>query len=299
MSTFSTDQLNGLASDWDSGMDYPSATLSGIVPDQAHLDEGGYHVSIEDQVNPNNYSVVRADDKAPPGNWSRNRAAAIDMSMNTADMIKCWNRVFVVWQNRATDPRAKYFNAFNGWNGVGSAERLDFVTGSRTTASADHKWHNHDETRRRYVNDPEMRRAKASVYRGETVQQYLGTTNANPLGGKKMMLGKIGSNPAIYQSWDGRTRQQVMADQGDALPALASAGYNVVNFNSESDCAAFMGPVGERVQFNATVSNEQIDLVAERAANAVIARADNPLTPADLAGVKQSVKDALSEGVNG
>jgi hypothetical protein len=176
MTTLSTPTLNELAWEWDNNCGYASAVLSGIVGDPAHAASGGYHISIEDQVNPNNYSVVRPKDKAPPGTWPRNRAAAIDMSMNTSDMVKCWNRVFAVWQNRANDPRAKYFNAFNGWNGTGKAERLDFITGSRSITTDDHKWHCHDETCRCYVNDLEMKKAKLSVFRGESVDQYRGTS---------------------------------------------------------------------------------------------------------------------------
>lgn len=153
--------------------DYPTAVFSGIKGDKRHAKSGGYHISIEDQPK-DNYSVTLPKDKAPPGKWSRNTASAGDRSMSTADMIKAWGRWLTVWNNRAIDPRAKYVRAYNGWNGRGSAERLDFAKGTRTLASSDHKWHDHREGYRCYSNDPELVRALISIERGETIQQYMG-----------------------------------------------------------------------------------------------------------------------------
>src|SRR4051812_12278488 len=131
---------------------YKSAVFSGIVGDKAHQSRGGYHISIEDQPS-NNYSVTRPDDQAPPGTWPRNMAAALDISMNVADMKLWTTRWEKVWADK-TDPRRKYFNAFNGYKGTGDAKRYDFVTNKITTASPDHKWHGHKEWKRRYINDP-------------------------------------------------------------------------------------------------------------------------------------------------
>lgn len=150
---------------------YNSAVFSGIAGDLAHRLRGGYHISLEDQPG-DNYSAVRVDDKAPPGNWPRDLAAAIDMSMNSTDMVTASRRVQAVWANPA-DTRRKYFNAINGWLGSGDAIRWDFVTGKKSYASPDHKWHTHTEFRRRYVNDPMARKALVSMYRGETHDQWL------------------------------------------------------------------------------------------------------------------------------
>lgn len=160
---------NGVVSAWEA--EYPSATFSGIVGDVAHQKTGGYHISIEDQSS-TNYSVVRPDDKAPPGTWSRKHATALDMSMSKADMIKSTRRWMVVWSDR-TDPRRKYFNAFNGWTGSGNAQRWDFVTNTVQTSTNDHQWHQHTEKRRRYWNDPVADRAMISIARGETKEQWL------------------------------------------------------------------------------------------------------------------------------
>jgi hypothetical protein len=150
---------------------YESAVFSGIVGDADHAARGGYHISIEDQ-SPNNYSVIRPDDKAPPGDWPRNLSSGLDMSMSRADMITCTRRWMAVWSDR-TDPRRRYFNAFNGFTGSGGAKRWDFVANTVTAATSDHEWHWHGEVRRRYVNDPQAYRAMDSINRGETKEEYM------------------------------------------------------------------------------------------------------------------------------
>jgi hypothetical protein len=161
MATLSTSALNWLADEWEKL--YGSATLSGIVGDLAHKKRGGYHISRQDQPS-GNYSVTRADDKVGPSD----RASAIDMTMNTSDIKKCHIRLRNAWKNRANDPRMKYINAWNGWDGQGDAGRYDVVTGNVGTATPDHKWHIHLEIRRRYVNDMNAMRAILSILAGET-----------------------------------------------------------------------------------------------------------------------------------
>jgi len=167
MATLSTTMLNGLARQWEDA--YPSAVLSGIVGDLAHKARGGYHISRQDQPS-TNYSVIRADDKSGPSD----RASAIDMTMSTTDIIKCHTRLREIWKNRANDPRMKYINAWNGWDGKGDAGRYDVVKGTIGTATADHKWHIHLEIRRRYVNDMNAQKAILSMIKGETLAQYQG-----------------------------------------------------------------------------------------------------------------------------
>ncbi len=172
MATLSTSSLNWLANEWEKV--YKTAVLSGIVGDLAHKKRGGYHISRQDQPS-GNYSVVRADDK--PGNGPSDRASAIDMTMSTSDMIKCHTRLREIWKNRANDPRMKYINAWNGWDGSGDAGRYDVVKGTVGTATADHKWHIHLEIRRKYVNDMNAMRAILSMLKGETLQQYQGVSS--------------------------------------------------------------------------------------------------------------------------
>lgn len=171
MATGTTPVLTEGADFWEDC--YDSAVCSGIVGDLAHRQRGGYHISIEDQPN-TNFSVIRVDDKAPPGDWPRDKAAAIDMNLALPDMKVCHARFKAVWLNRHNDPRAKFFNVWNGWDGNGSAGRYNFVTGTIQEATSDHKWHIHLEIRRRYVNSREMLRALKSIVSGETLAQYLG-----------------------------------------------------------------------------------------------------------------------------
>jgi hypothetical protein len=170
MATNAPEQLVYLANAWEKL--YASAAISGIIGDKAHAARGGYHISIQDQP-ATNYSVTRADDKAPPGDWPRNMASAIDMTLSTADIKKCHIRLREAWKNRANDPRMKYINAWNGWDGEGDAGRYDVITGNVSTATADHKWHIHLEIRRRYVNSRAAMDAILSILKGETLQQFL------------------------------------------------------------------------------------------------------------------------------
>lgn len=220
MATTTTAEIRWFANEWDFNMDYPSAVLSGIVGDRAHLAGGGYHLSIQDN-RAGNYSVVRPDDAAPPGGWRRDVATGIDMSMSTADMIKCWYRVERVWLDRGWDTRARYFNAVNGWNGVGKAERLDFVSGARSITDDTHKWHTHDETRRRYSTDMVAMRAKASVYRGETHAQYLASIGQGSTG-VASATGGADSGMIIYFKTSSR--------QGTPVWALAGTGTGPSNW---------------------------------------------------------------------
>jgi hypothetical protein len=154
---------------------YASAVLSGIVGDIAHQASGGYHISIEDNRS-TNYSVIRPDDKAPPGSWPRDLAAAIDMSMNPTDMATCSWRLWNIWNDK-TDPRRIYLNGFNGWfNDGGPAKRYDYVTQGISESTPDHKWHVHAEERRRWVTWQVAADAILSGLRGETKEQYLSST---------------------------------------------------------------------------------------------------------------------------
>lgn len=167
MSTGAPALIREFADDWEEL--YPSAVLSGIIGDARH--DNGYHISIED--NPSgDYSTTRPDDKAPPGSWPRDKASAVDMSMNDKDMKLCTQRLLAAWTNRS-DPRRKYLNAFNGWLGTGDAQRWDIYANKKSFATSDHKWHVHLEFRRKYVNDPAAMKAVLSILKGESAGAYL------------------------------------------------------------------------------------------------------------------------------
>jgi hypothetical protein len=160
---------------------YTSAVLSGIVPDAAHLDNGGYHVSIDDLRrfgNAGDYSNTRPLDKAPPVTPAgRKNSCALDVSLGRADMVKVYANVERVWKARATDTRAKYINAINVWSGKKGVRpvRFNFQKGTKENASKDHEWHGHGDWPRVYVDDgynatsaARAARAMASTWIGQT-----------------------------------------------------------------------------------------------------------------------------------
>lgn len=165
MATLVSAQLRAIADAVVNKSGYSSAVLSGIVPDARHLDRGGYHCSVEDlrkYHNQDDYSNTRPDDR----NFNVKYGAAVDVTLSTADMVKHYKRVHAVWKDK-TDPRRKYLNCVNTWDGSGDAVRLDFVSGVAKYASPDHRWHFHAEVRRRYLLDPKAARAVISVFAGE------------------------------------------------------------------------------------------------------------------------------------
>lgn len=175
MATVATPQVRGLAAAWDKL--FKSAKLSGIVPDRSHLARGGYHCSREDQPSTKNYSVVRPDDKGGPSN----AAAAIDMTMNAADMKSCTLRLAAAYDN-TKDPRRKYINAFNGCTNGKTATRYDVYARKKSSASKDHVWHVHLSIRRKYVQSPTAMKAILSLLKGESLSSYLKSVGGGTAG---------------------------------------------------------------------------------------------------------------------
>lgn len=158
---------------------YASAILSGIVPDGRHLANGGYHCSVEDLRqfhNQDDYSNSRTDDR----NFNIQYGAALDVTMSAADMKRHYKRVHAVWKDMS-DPRRKYLNCVNTWDGTGDAVRLDFVANVAKYASPDHKWHVHAEVRRRYLLDPKAARAVLSVFAGESKAAWIAREDPPPV----------------------------------------------------------------------------------------------------------------------
>jgi hypothetical protein len=186
--------------------DYPSSTPAGINGDQSHFGANTYHIGISELPNKGGYTNRTWEDKMPAAGSSWH-SSATDESMSTADMVKNWNRHLAVF-NDHSDPRRAYLAEYIGWNGIGSAERLDFQANTRTVASSDHKWHRHRAKRRRFYNSMEAAVACISIDKGQTKEQYLasiGQGPAAPTGGNgedEMLL--------IYGSVDGTGRWAVV-----------------------------------------------------------------------------------------
>lgn len=174
MSTVATAPMKVLARGWEKDCGYRSARCSGIVGDLEHRRRGGPHISRQDQPR-DNWSVIRPQDR--PGNGPDDASAGIDMTMNTADMILCTQRLRAVWANKS-DPRRKYLNAFNGYLGGANAQRFDIIALIISWATPDHKWHCHLELRRLYTLSMVAVKAILSALKGETVEQYLRSIGA-------------------------------------------------------------------------------------------------------------------------
>lgn len=167
MATVAYEPMKEFAKGWEKI--FPSAVCSGIVGDQRHARRGGYHIARNAQP-PTNYSVVRPQDRKGCG--PENGASAVDMTMNRRDMILSTKRLAAAYAN-TKDPRRRYLNAFNGWDGSGDATRYDVYARKTKSATPDHKWHVHCEQRRLYIMSKIANRAIWSILRGESVQQWL------------------------------------------------------------------------------------------------------------------------------
>lgn len=297
MATLSTTSLNWLANEWEKV--YNTAVLSGIVGDLAHKARGGYHISRQDQPS-TNYSVIRADDK--PGNGPNDRASAIDMTMSTADIKTCHIRLRTSWKNRANDPRWKYINAWNGWDGVGDAGRYDVVTGNMSTATADHKWHIHLEIRRKYVNDMNAMRAILSLLKGEPATA--GTpAPVNSGDDDDMAL----TDDDVKKIWD-----VDYLDSGDAAnptwqaKTLISYRLNTINTRTAGIAASLTALSAAVAALQAQVGGIDVDEAAianaiagnaayiDALATAIAAKVPDDVTPEELT---TALKQALREGV--
>ncbi len=171
MTAAPSDAIRWEVQQFDALPDYPSSTPAGINGDQSHFGANTYHIGIAEIPLPGGYTNRTWEDQMPNAG-SAWHSSATDESMSTADMIRNWNRHLAVF-NDFTDPRRHYLAEYIGWNGVGSAERLDFQSNTRTSSSPDHKWHRHRARRRRYYNSMDASRALLSVDKGETKEQYL------------------------------------------------------------------------------------------------------------------------------
>lgn len=167
-----------------------SAVMAGIVPDKRHLDAGGYHVCIVHLrafKNFGDYSSSGSLDRPPKvSKAGEGYSCAYDIGMSKPDMIKTHASVKKVHGDK-TDPRRKYVNAINAWDGSGDAQRFNFQTGKVTFANASHKTHVHGDAPRCYI-DPDhpehakAARAHASILTGESRAAWAAREEPRPTG---------------------------------------------------------------------------------------------------------------------
>lgn len=158
--------------------EYKSAVFAGIVPDRRHLRNGGYHcclIHLWQYGNADDYSNRRKlDNSTAFTKLGREFSCAYDISLSKADMKRAHGRVRKVFLDRS-DPRRKYINAINCWDGSGDAVRYDFQANTAGYASPDHKSHVHGDAPRAYVDvhrdlkqAEKAARAHVSVLTGES-----------------------------------------------------------------------------------------------------------------------------------
>lgn len=167
-----------------------SAVMAGIVPDKRHLGNGGYHVCLvhlKAHGNLGDYSSRRALDKQPKvGAAGVGCSCAYDIGMARADMIRTHGAVRKVWLDKG-DPRRRFINAINCWDGSGSPVRYNFQLNTSERASADHRTHVHGDVPRAYMDPkhPEhdkAARAHASVLIGESRAAWTAREEPKPAG---------------------------------------------------------------------------------------------------------------------
>lgn len=220
MVTEITPQLQYAAQKWQKDAGYPSAVLSGILPNAEHLRDGGPHVSIEDLKRYGNYPDYSTPDPLgrPPAVKNLRAGSAIDMTVNKADMVKMHGRVLKVWQDH-TDPRRRFINAINVWDGVTGhlPDRFNFQTNQRAPTDRSHEWHGHaDFVRSRWdqqsVGKPEAdkaARAFVSLISGESKVAWIAREEPIPITEEDDMkcFGLIGHLPTTI---GGRSSEALM-----------------------------------------------------------------------------------------
>jgi hypothetical protein len=182
MTTLEPPNLRRFAGAWELAIDTAearndAATFSGIVGDLAHRASGGYHISREDQVDPNNYSVADCpEDKEGRSDY----ASAVDMNMLSKDMTLVYGRLYRSWQDRS-DPRLDVCRGINGTLDGTNAIRIDCQFMTQEWATSDHLWHIHLEILRKFSDDAGALAGVLSVIVGETLESWLARTSPAPV----------------------------------------------------------------------------------------------------------------------
>lgn len=165
-----------------------SAVMAGIVPDKRHLQQGGYHVCLyhlRTYGRLGDYSSTRTLDRPPKVTKAgEGYSCAYDIGMGKADMIRTHGAVRKVWLDKS-DPRRRFVNAINCWDGAGDAVRYNFQSNTQTRATPDHKTHVHGDAPRVYM-DPTHKehekaaRAHASILIGESKAAWVAREEPKP-----------------------------------------------------------------------------------------------------------------------
>lgn len=230
---------------------YPSAVVSGIVPDAQHLQDGGYHVSINDLYrygNQGDYSNRRPLDISPPVTTSgRKYAAAHDVSMGKRDMVRFHDRVRLAWLNRSGDSRTKYVNAINCWSGQGRPVRYNFARGTQEPASLDHTWHEHTDQPRVWVD---LEYSPAGAWRAARAVLSIVTGQTHDAWQRQEQLGPYAPKPPAPPTTDEDDTMTLISRQLPDLYAYTSTGALLTDADVEDPTAGIisipMPPAGHK-----------------------------------------------------
>jgi hypothetical protein len=281
--------------------DYPSSVNSGIAGDEAHYGHNTYHIAVHHLPDPGGYTNSWSKDRV--GSPKEQYAVGVDQSMSTADMKKEFGRYEAVF-NDHSDPRRQYVSEYLGTKNGTSALRLDFSDGSVDSASKDHTWHSHEAGYRSDVDNAESYRARLSIRKGETKQQYMGQATG---GTDVVMLAQWGSNTGVWKS-NGFECETVPTEKAvrDLMAMGANAAKVSTYYNSggkpfASEAEMFQTIGNPKQPVDVEVSDEQIEQIVTGVVTGVTAALpDGTLSAADFERIKAdglaSAKQALREG---
>ena len=159
----------------------PSAVFSGIVGDASHT--YGFHCSGQQlRWNRGDYSL-ESDDNFAGAQAHPTWAAAVDISMSTADMIMVTRRLVASWQNPEDDRLDGWYEFIGTLDGSTTGRWVCYAPewGGPYEADDTHTWHVHSSCRRSQLDNPRVMDAYFSVWIGQTYQQWkAGAPAADP-----------------------------------------------------------------------------------------------------------------------
>lgn len=163
---YAPEALKWLADEWRKAI--PSAVFSGIVGDSAH--NSGYHRSAN-EVPSSDYSRQLEGDRV---DVDPNAAAALDMSMNDADIRRITKLFYDSWRDQ-NDLRLNYTREVIGTLDSRNVIYMDTQSGERGSSDSSHLWHIHVGFLRRFATNFDAARAVLSIVQGKSYAEYLGT----------------------------------------------------------------------------------------------------------------------------
>lgn len=245
---------------------------------------------------PSNYSIRDPVNKTGPWQW---KCAACDWTFPEAQSgnysrIKKYTQRLDASARDSNDPRLDLIlYEFYGQSDTDQqVEGYNEYTEEFVTSDSSHLWHIHFSVLRSKCEDFWAFWALVTVLMGWSVAQWKAS-----LGGKKnvMMLALIEGSDSVWFG-DGLSHRAIQ-DMNDANNLVAAGAVWLPRFadkekmfNSIGKLDADAPPAQSGVT---TLSSESINAVAVAAADAVVARDDNPLSEKDMPAIEAAFANAL------